>query len=319
MKPPAYIRKHPLHIEVAIDGRDQGLDATYLAMMIAGAHDAEVTLVTVVSEPPVPSAPGVDLADTRERAMAMLRELRDFMTPDARILVEVDQSVPAALESVATREHQDLLVIGSSRWAVRGRIRIGRRARQLLADAKLAVAVAPKGLCAGDLRRLESIGVGYDGGPEAREALRIAGSLARGAGAALRVRAVVDDRLPYVGWTPTSGPDLQEIYDGVIEPRLESLGADARRAASATRADVAVEVKPGVPSEELTALSAQVDLLAIGSPRREQALRMALGGTVDELMGNARCPVMVVPRGPRSEGPGFFTGPHPGAVIIRTA
>ena len=158
--------------------------------------------------------------------------------------------------------------------------------------------------------------MGYDGGPEAREALRIAGSLARGAGAALRVRAVVDDRLPYVGWTPTSGPDLQEIYDGVLEPRLESLSGDAQQAASATGADVAVEVKPGVPPEELIALSAEVDLLVIGSHRTGRTPRTRLGGTGDELMRNARCPVMVIPHGPCSEDRDCSAAPHPRAPTI---
>ena len=295
MRPLAGIRSDPLRIEVAIDGRARGLDAAYLAMMIAGTHDAEVTLVTVVLEQPVPPPPGVDFAAKCERATATLAELRDFVAPRAQILVETDRSVTSGLERVATREHQDLLVVGSNRRAAHGRIRVGRRTRQLLADVNCAVAVAPKGLCAGDRRQLKSIGVGYDGGPEAREALRIAGSLARAAGAVLRVRGVVDDRLPYVGWTPTSGPELQEIYDEVLEPGLESLRKDADRAASSTGADVALQVEPGVPSVELIALSAEVDLLVIGSRRPGRTPKLQLGGTGDELMCNARCPVMVIP------------------------
>jgi nucleotide-binding universal stress UspA family protein len=144
-----------------------------------------------------------------------------------------------------------------------GRVRIGRRTRQCLHDAPCALAVAPKGLCADVPRQLAAIGVGYDGQPESREALRVARALALAAGARLRLRAVVDDRLQSTGWTPTGGPDPPEIWDDVIE---------------------------------LVVLSEEVDLLVIGSRRWGAPARVLLGGTGEELMHDARCSVMVVPR-----------------------
>jgi nucleotide-binding universal stress UspA family protein len=174
------------------------------------------------------------------------------------------------------------------------------------------VAVAPRGFSERFEPRLALIGVGYDGTPEAREALRQAGSLARAAGARLRIRAVVDDRLPHVAWAPIGGSpplgglesliggdlSLTAKWDEVLAPKVDSLREDARRAASATGADVEVEAMAGSPPEALMEVSRQVDLLVIGSRRGGAAARRLLGSTGEALMHSARCPVMVVPCAP---------------------
>jgi nucleotide-binding universal stress UspA family protein len=105
--------------------------------------------------------------------------------------------------------------------------------------------------------------------------------LARAAGARLRIRAVVDDRLPHVAWAPIGGSpplgglesliggdlSLTAKWDEVLAPKVDSLREDARRAASATGADVEVEAMAGSPPEALMEVSRQVDLLVIGSRR----------------------------------------------------
>ena len=193
----------------------------------------------------------------------------------------------------------DLLVLGSSGGGP-GAVRIGRRAQQLLGTAPCALAVSPRGLCSGGKLGLRVIGVGYDGTPEAAEALWQAGSLARVAGARLRVGAVVDDRLPYMGVMPGyGGPELQTISDELVQPDVESLRADAERASLATGADAAVEVRAGSAIDELVALSREVDLLAIGSRQWGSPASVLLGGTGEELMHRASSSVMVTPRPPR--------------------
>lgn len=236
----------------------------------------------------------------------MLQALRDLIAPGAHIAIEVDHSVPRGLARLVTREHPDLLVLGSNRRAPQGRVRIGGRTRQLLGDAQCAMAVAPRGLSTRGRPRIAVIGVGYDGKPEAREALKRAGGLAHAAGARLRARAVVDNRLPASGWTPTDGPDLEEIGDELIEPQAESLLEDAEREASATGADVAVEVRVGSPMEEMIAFSRELDLLAVGSRRWGRAKGVLLGTTGEGLMRGAYCPVMVVP--PLTKGRSVSSG-----------
>ena len=153
-----------------------------LAATLARLTASELMPVTVYPDLPAPvlwrTGPG------RTESEALLRKLNAFMAPGAHAVVEADWSVPHALARVVSREHPDLLVVGSSRHAPRGRVRIGRYTRQLLGEAKCSLAVAPRGLCSEGQMRLAVIGVGFDGTPEAEQAVRHAGSLARVARAA---------------------------------------------------------------------------------------------------------------------------------------
>jgi nucleotide-binding universal stress UspA family protein len=303
--PPALTDAHPPEVDarpkgleriaVGVDDRAEARDAAYLATMIAAATGAELTLVAVVLDPPAAIRPKMHRAAVREHASMLLRELRDLLAPGARTLIETDWSVPRALARVAQREHQDLLVVGSTHRGDQGRVRIGTQSRQLLGAAKCALAIAPRGLCAAGKRPPINVGVGYDRAREGAEALRVAATMARAAGTRLRVCAVVDDRLPYAVSTSV-GPEIQGMWDELIEPDVESLREDTKRAASATGAEVAVEVKPGSPPDELVALSREVDLLVIGSRRWGPAARPWLGRTGEHLMHHAHCSLMVVPR-----------------------
>jgi hypothetical protein len=91
------------------------------------------------------------------------------------------------------------LVVGSSRHARKGHLRIGKRTRQLLCRFECALAIAARGLHAEADFSFRRIGVGYDDSPESQAALAWAGGLAAASGAELHVRGVVDDRLATVG------------------------------------------------------------------------------------------------------------------------
>jgi nucleotide-binding universal stress UspA family protein len=229
-----------------------------------------------------------------KQAEALLRQTRDAIAPHARIDVETDWSVPRALERVVAREHRDLLVLGSSRRGAAGRVRIGSRTRQLLCHCRCALAVAPRGLSERP-GRLERIGVGYDGDPESRAALSLAGAIALAAGAELVVRAVVDDRLPVVGWS-TACELAEAMGDEFLEPVLASLREDAVAAVNATGAEAEIQVLPGAPPDVLMELADDVDLLVIGSRRWGAVARVLLGTTGEALMRDAACPIVVAPR-----------------------
>ena len=266
----------------------------YSGPLIARAADAELMLVAVHPDPILVLPSGMNWSGMEEEAEAVLRELRDDVAPDARTVVETDYSVARGLEGVIGREHRDLLVVGSTPRGPQGRVRIGSRTRQLLGDAGCALAVAPRGLGARRPERLATIGVGYDGGEESRAALVGAGALARASRAKLRVRAVLDTRLPPVGWSIR--PIEQAERDERVNAALESLRDDAEVAGSATGADVQVEVVLGSPPDELKKLSGEVDLLVIGSRRWGPVARVLLGSTGEAVMHDDGCAVMVVPR-----------------------
>jgi nucleotide-binding universal stress UspA family protein len=182
-------------IAVAVDGNPESRDAAVLAATIADVTKAEVMLIAVHPGAPVVLPSEMSWVAVHQRAADMVHELRDNVLPDAGMVIESDQSVGRALERIATLEHRDLLVVGSSSEAPVGRVRIGNRTREMLEQTQCAVAIAPRGLSARPPRKLGVIGVEYDGEPEAREALNLARSLARGSGARLRVEAPPVDLL----------------------------------------------------------------------------------------------------------------------------
>jgi nucleotide-binding universal stress UspA family protein len=284
-------------IAAGVNGHPEGRDAAVLASMIAGTVGAELMLVAVHPDPMVVLPAEIGWAGMRKEAERLLRETRDAVAPGARIVVETDWSVPRALERVVQRERRDLLVIGSSRRAQDGRVRIGRLTRQLLSHSRCALAVAPRGFGGQPAPRLTRIGVGYDGAPESEAALALAGSLAIALGATLRVRGVVDDRVPMVGWQTAGAEQAPSMWEELLEPQVAALLERARSASEATGAELAeVDVRRGRPADALIELCQEVDLLVIGSRRWGVAARVLLGRTGEALLHDSSAPVLVVPR-----------------------
>ena len=284
-------------IATGIDGYPEGRDAAVLASAIARATGADVTLVGVHLDPLVVLPEGLDWKSLEKQTRATLAAVREQLAPHARIVVETDLSVPRALHRVVGRQHSDLLVVGSSRQAPAGRVRIGKRTRQLLCNFDCALAVAPRGIHERAEIAFTRIGVGYDGGPESRAALELAGSIAVGAGAALHVRAVVDDRIPASGLLAGYGVLLPQ-WDETIEAEVGAISERATEQARATGANVQVEGLRGRPADSLLDLCEHVDLVVIGSRRWGAIARLMLGSTGEALMHDASCPVLVVPRPP---------------------
>ena len=174
---------------------------------------------------------------------------------------------------------------------------IGSLTRQLLSHSRCALALAPRGLAGQPARRLTSIGAGYDGAPESEAALALAGSLAISAGATLRVRGVVDDRVPMVGWQTAGAQQALAMWDELMEPQVAALLERARSASEATGAEVAeVDVRRGRPADALIELCQEVDLMVIGSRRWGVAARVLLGRTGEALLHDSSAPVLIVPR-----------------------
>ena len=128
-----------------------------------------------------------------------------------------------------------------------GRVRIGNRTRQLLSHSRCALAVAPRGLGEQPARRLARIGVGYDGAPESEAALALAGALAVSTGATLRVRAVVDDRVPMVGWQSAMREQVLAMWDELLAPQIAALLERAQSASEATGAELERGGRPARP------------------------------------------------------------------------
>ena len=282
-------------IAVGVDEYPEGRDAAALGAALARVTRAELMLATVQSPPLVPLPPDMDWKSLREGAQVRLRDVRDSFAPEARTVAETDLSVARALQRVVQDHHRDLLIVGSSRHARNGRVRIGKRTRQLLCNFECALAVAPRGLHARPHVDLRRIAVGYDGGPESTSALTLAASIASAAGAELHVCAVVDDRFPRIAVFSAS---IAGEWDDVIDQEVNRARGWSIAAAKRTGTDAHVEVLRGRPADALLAVSERVDLLVIGSRRWGPATRLLLGSTGEAVMHDAACAVLAVPRPP---------------------
>ena len=164
--------------------------------------------------------------------------------------------------------------------------------------APCPIAIVPPGWEAG--AELNTIGVAYVDTDEGREALRGAHALARRAGATLRVLTAVKAGLARYGETQPRtaeqrGKDFDEV-EGELRVRAENA---VRRAIEALDGDVAVEADAFVedPADVLIRVSENVDLLICGSRGYGPLRAVLLGGVSRRLTAEARCPVIVLPRG----------------------
>jgi nucleotide-binding universal stress UspA family protein len=284
-------------IAAGVNDHPEGKDAATLGAMIAEATKAELMLVAVHPQPLVPMPEHINWKSLERQATTMLRETRASHAPEARMVVETHLSVPRALERVAQRDHRDLLVVGSSRDAPEGRVRIGKRTRQLLCNFKSALAIAPHGMRDTARHEIRRIGVGFDGGPESEAALTLAGSIAHAAGAELHVCGVVDDRVPPIAWSAMmAGRAAVPSWEEMVRSKMEVLRERCDSGAKATGAGAQTEILRGRPADGLLELSEELDLLVIGSRHWGPVARLLLGSTGEALAHDAACPLMVVPR-----------------------
>ena len=280
------------HIAAGADGSDEGKDAVALAAGLASLTGAGLSLVNVFPTTLFPTAGTDDRATLRKQADESLRSDRDELAPDAIIHSVADLSVSRALMHFAQETHVEIVVIGSSRDAPPGRARIGRRGRQLLHDMPFALALAPRG---SRTRKFElgRVGLGNDGGLEAKVAQDVAIELCRAASGTLVIKSVIDDSYPILaGAAPAALPEYEAGWE------YQRSQAQSELEQQATQLDVPTEISSvlGDPGRELRSLSDDVDLIVVGSRRWGPIARVVTGGVGETLVADAGCPVVIVPR-----------------------
>jgi nucleotide-binding universal stress UspA family protein len=153
------------------------------------------------------------------------------------------------------------------------------------------VAIAPRGYAARDAQGLGVVGVAFDGTAEAELALALGQRLAAGAGATLRVIAVVPKVVVRPSRIGHTARGYQRVLDAHFEAALE--GAGARLPSTVSYELVRLEGPPPVILAEATQ---RLDLIVTGSRGYGPVRRALLGGTASALVRTAHCPVVVTPR-----------------------
>ena len=273
------------------NGRDRGLGAVSFAYAVAAAEGARLTIAGVHLNPPVPFESYGTVHEELERD---LKKVRDQRAPGARVRVTSGFSPAHALTSLADAERVDLIVVGSRHRGRLRRILETDHAMQVLHGSPRAVAVAPDPLP--EVVKLRTIGVGIDDAPESETALEMALELARGTGARLILRAVVDDAAsgPFALGSAQTDPAALTGERAARVRHAQDLIDRALGACHDVDADGTVDI--GHPAGNLTLLSESLDLLVLGSRRWGTVRRVALGSTSERVIRNAACPVLVPAR-----------------------
>lgn len=271
-------------IVVGVDGREGGRDAIALAAKLR-AGDGELTLVHIRGGARHVGG-GADLssdAAERDQALELLEAERQELDVQAHLRWRGSPSVGRGLHELCELIGADLLVVGSTRHGLLGRVLIGDDTRAALNGAPCALAIAPAG-SSREPAAMREIGVGYDGSPESDCALRTARELSAATGAKLSAFEAVS--LPTTGFAP--GPSsFDDSAEGLVADavgRIAALGAVEPHAAY------------GEAAEELAVYSASLDLLIVGSRGYGPIGRVIHGSTSHRLVRLARCPLVVLPR-----------------------
>jgi nucleotide-binding universal stress UspA family protein len=245
-------------------------DAVAVGALLAGALHRPLVLAGAYRYEPVylsaRALPAPDNARRETATLASLDRARAFVGADVEVREQIVPSVDTADALMKLAVDVDACVLTV------GRDTESDVTRSLIPRAPCPVAVAPLSVPLPQVRRLERIGVAWDGSPTARSALVAAAHLARATGARLVVLA--------------AAPTSDQAVEALQLARL-SLGDDA--------ASCELDPRAGEPSATLTHASADLDLLVCGSRGHRRPLAALLGSVSAHLVAHARCPVLVVP------------------------
>jgi nucleotide-binding universal stress UspA family protein len=271
-----------------VDGEDGGQDAIALARILR-AEDGRLTLTHVYLGDPCIGRGSTAAYEEAERARSreLLENAREETGIEAAVRRHASSSVGRGLHELAEAVGADLLVIGSSRRGLLGRVLIGDDTRASMNGAPCAVAIAPAGYGKHPVVMRE-VGVGYDGSPESEHALGVARRLAdahRTKLSAFMAESLPANAYPFAGVAP-----VDEAYEQLVD--------DARRRVAALDG-VEPHAAYGHPAEELALYSASLDLLVIGSRSYGPIGRLVHGSTAQQLARTARCPLLVLTRAAR--------------------
>ena len=275
-------------IVVGVDGGAGGVDAMALARRL-GAPGSELIAVAIAAVDPQPTRkvnPDFD-RDAREEAHERLVDLR-AQEPDLRTEVLRSSWVGAGLHDAARRFDADLIVVGSCRRGLIGRVFAGDDTRDTLRGAPCPVAVATRDFALGADRPIASIGLGWAEDATSDDALALARALAADTDAQLHVLTVR---------AQPSGEGDGFATDARVADEAERVASRA-----AALAGLEATTTTGAPAHELARFAGEVDLLIVGSQQRGPLGRIVLGSVSEQLTRDCPRPLLVVPRAHRHVG-----------------
>ncbi len=284
---------------VGYDGPQHGRDALALGRELALAAGARLIVAEVFPRDRRRIGAGSrEQPPSDEEAAALAEAVSSIEGVEAEPRALSGDSAARALYALAAENPDAILVLSASHRGAFGQVMPGSVVEPMLHGSPCPVAIAPRGLARSD-HGLRVLGVAYDDSPEARAALELAGELASGAAATVRVIGVLDAGKP----PPGSGSGIQQIASTARAGLRDAIHDAAAALPSQVRA--LPVVCRGNPVPELLSQCEQgVDLLLMGSRGYGPVRSVLLGSTSSMIIRAARIPVIVVPRPRKRAAPG---------------
>jgi nucleotide-binding universal stress UspA family protein len=203
------------------------------------------------------------------------------------------RSAPSALHQAAEEFSAGMLVVGSAHEEKGGIINPGSVADRLMHGAPCPIAVIPAGWTAGG--GLNVLGVAYVDSEEGREALQAAATLARRAGAKLRVLTAIKPK--QYGKEAGDLPGHESSTYDEVGTSENAVAEGVRPLVKGDDLEIEFDVSAQDPGDFLVAASENVDLLICGSRGYGPRKAVLLGGVSRRIAQDARCPVIILARG----------------------
>lgn len=284
---------------VGYDGPEHGGDALALGRELALAAGAPMVVAEAFPQGRRRVGAGArEQPPTDKEAAALATAVASIKGVEAEARALSGDSVAKALYALTADSPDAILVLSCSHRGALGQVMPGSVVEPMLHGSPCPVAIAPRGLARSEYG-LRVLGVAYDDSAEARVALELAGELAAGAAATVRVIGVLDAGEP----PPGSGAGIQQVASMARAGLRDAIHEAAAALPPQVRA--LPVVCRGNPVPELLSQCEQgVDLLVMGSRGYGPVRSVLLGSTSSMMVSAARCPVIVVPRPRKRAAPG---------------
>ena len=275
---------------VGFDSSEQAMDALALGRLLGSLESRDITVAHVVHRQPPFVAQTHDYAqERREKVRKVLEPVFAAAADDERVRpTSIDSSSPARGLYELAAEHRKngapVLVVGSTHRGPIGRVVVGSVGELLCSGAPCAVIVAPRGFAEQASQALGDVVVGFDDSPESHAALHAGHALARAAGSALRVVAVLHHSI-FHRYDSKGAPEDAATLQARLDEAVSELGGD-----------VDTSVVEGDPVDQLAEAAKGAGILVLGG-RGYGPMHHVLAGSVStKLMRCAPSPVLVLPR-----------------------
>jgi nucleotide-binding universal stress UspA family protein len=283
-------------IVVGYAGERAGRDAIALAVRIAAAVHSGLTVVF----PYRPLLARETSEQVQERIQSEVAELLDTIEGAEEIERPTYHWSPSswpihALHELAAYEHADLIVFGAAREDIGDRLHVSLMER-MVHGAPCAVAVAPAGYAEVPPGALRRIGVGFSSSTEGKAAVTLARELANLLGGSVKVIAGAGLE-PALASYAFSSPALGEVENEIYADTEQTLTRVCEELGAGDGIPIEHETVRGDPASVLVERSSELDLLVLGSRAYGPLRHVLLGSVSARTMREARCPVLVVPRG----------------------